>query len=138
LKTVKSSFTNQKLTPLDIAKKSGFASLYDILTPHIYHIIPANYLTTVEEQFHKLIEENSSTNNDNAEVIRGVHDSFQLPQLSLLTEIKDPEMWFPISCGTHKKVSLFPRFELRKLTASKGVPFPFSRLRIGCLKYWDS
>ena len=63
----------------------GHLHLVAILAPVIYHPVPHKTLARLEERFH--------------EMIRGDYEqvfNLVLPELEALTELKVPEMWFPL------------------------------------------
>jgi len=63
----------------------GHLHLAAILAPVIYHPVPHKTLVWLQEQFH--------------EMIRGDYEqasNLVLPELEALTELKVPEMWFPL------------------------------------------
>ncbi|KAK7017728.1 hypothetical protein R3P38DRAFT_2985123 [Favolaschia claudopus] len=62
-------------TPLDIARKFQHAHLYDLLAPVIRHPIPAKTMLRLEAGLHEIIQS----------------------ELSVLTEIVLPLIWFPIN-----------------------------------------
>lgn len=83
------------MTAADIAHELSFSHLYGILAPVIRHHIPARTLVDLQDQFHRLIR---------AELEDGVGpvQHLRLPELVVLTELDDPEMWFPIQTGTQQ------------------------------------
>jgi hypothetical protein len=62
-----------------------YSHLADILAPVIYHPTPLNTLLGLEALFHKMIRAD----------LEGV-SGLVLPDLLTLTELKVPEMWFPL------------------------------------------
>jgi hypothetical protein len=82
-----SHFSHQDITAADIARDNKNEDLADMLAPVIYHPVPPQTLARLESQFHKIIRGDLGV-----EVIR-----FVLPDLIALTELKVPEMWFPIN-----------------------------------------
>jgi hypothetical protein len=62
-----------------------YTNLADILAPVIYHLTPKNTLARLEALFHKMIRADL-----------GGASGLVLPDLLPLTELKVPEMWFPL------------------------------------------
>ena len=81
-----SHFSHQDITAADIARDNKNADLADMLAPVIYHSVPQQTLARLEWQFHKIIS---------ADLGEGVAH-LVLPDLVALTELKVPEMWFPV------------------------------------------
>jgi hypothetical protein len=81
-----SHFSHQDITAADIALDSKHADLADMLAPVIYHPVPHQTLARLESQFHEIIRADLG-----AWVAYLV-----LPDLVALTELKVPEMWFPV------------------------------------------
>ncbi|MCJ1254365.1 hypothetical protein MMC24_002180 [Lignoscripta atroalba] len=75
-------------TPLDVARKHGWQHLYGILAPVIRHTLPPNTLAALQNHFHHLVH-----SKDQGSVIG---PGVRLPDLSLLTEFEEAELWFPI------------------------------------------
>jgi hypothetical protein len=87
-KKTKGEFRYQDLTAVEIAREVGYSDLWEILTPVIRHFVPARVLMDLEQKFHELIH---------AELAGFAHLKYlRLPQLVVLTELENPEMWFPI------------------------------------------
>lgn len=84
----RSEFRYHDLTAVEIAHELGYSELWDILTPVIHHFLPAKVLIELEIQFHQLIH---------AELADpSISKNLRLPQLVVLTELENPEMWFPV------------------------------------------
>ncbi|EAW21388.1 uncharacterized protein NFIA_065520 [Aspergillus fischeri NRRL 181] len=87
-KKTKGEFRYQDLTAVEIARELGYSDLWEILTPVIRHFVPARVLMDLEQKFHELIH---------AELAGLAHLKYlRLPQLVVLTELENPQMWFPI------------------------------------------
>lgn len=84
-------FQYEDLTPAAIARELGYSHLFDILAPVMRHYIPANDLINLQSHFHDLIRQDM-------EGIVKMHHHW-LPELSVLTELERPEMWFPVKLG---------------------------------------
>jgi hypothetical protein len=81
-----SHLNHQDITAADIARYSKHIDLVGILAPVIYHPVPHETLARLESQFHDIIRADL-----------GVRMArFVLPDLVALTELKVPEMWFPV------------------------------------------
>ena len=81
-----SHFSHQDITAADIAQDSKHADLADMLAPVLYHSVPPQTLARLESQFHEMIKADLGE--------RAAH--LVLPDLVALTELKVPEMWFPV------------------------------------------
>jgi hypothetical protein len=66
----------------------GFLQLTRILAPIILHPLPPVTVDKLQTQLHRLIK---SLIDDETFVIR-----LRLPVLTVLTELEDPIMWFPV------------------------------------------
>lgn len=79
-----------------------------MLAPVIYHSVPQKTLARLESQFHEMIKADLGE--------RAAH--LVVPDLVALTELKVPEMWFPVGeQGDSKK----PIVSLRKRRCDLGV-----------------
>lgn len=78
-------FSNSYLTAHDIALEMGYTHLLSALAPVIHHNVPPLVLTHLRSEFHKMIK-------DDGEAPSGAI----LPELEALTELSEPEMWFPV------------------------------------------
>jgi hypothetical protein len=63
----------------------GDVRLAKVLTPVIYHLVPDRTLACLQTLFHAMIREDCKT-----------ASRLVLPELVTLTELKVPEMWFPL------------------------------------------
>lgn len=63
----------------------GYLHLTDILAPVIYHPVPHPTLARLQALFHTMIRADCEDVSD-----------LVLPELVTLTELKVPEMWFPL------------------------------------------
>jgi hypothetical protein len=107
-KKTDSHFSHQDITAADIARDSKHVDLADMLAPVIYHSVPPKTLTRLESQFHEIIKADLGE--------RVTH--LVLPDLVALTELKVPEMWFPVGeQGDSKK----PVVSLGKRCCDLGV-----------------
>ncbi|EAW09753.1 uncharacterized protein ACLA_039690 [Aspergillus clavatus NRRL 1] len=116
----RSEFRYHDLTAVEIAHELGYSELWDILTPVIHHFLPAKVLIELEIQFHQLIH---------AELADpSISKNLRLPQLVVLTELENPEMWFPVyPQSEHGKGFLF-RLDGRELVVlSVGRSAPASK-----------
>ncbi|KAF7157872.1 hypothetical protein CNMCM5623_002306 [Aspergillus felis] len=103
----KSEFRYQDLTAVEIAREVGYSDLCDILTPVIRHFVPPRVLLDLEQKFHELIH---------AELAGFAHlEHLRLPQLVVLTELENPEMWFPIQAQSQHGRGFLFRFDGREL-----------------------
>jgi hypothetical protein len=76
------------LTAGEIARELGSAYMYELLTPRIQNSLPASALQKLQDGFHELIRGDFTFVKD--------HQYLRLPNLSPLTELDVPEMWFPL------------------------------------------
>ncbi|KAI9717673.1 MAG: hypothetical protein M1812_004618 [Candelaria pacifica] len=79
----------EDITPLEMAQKYGHTHLFDILAPVIRHTIPLKVMLGLQENLHNKIWKSID------EQERG-HFKLRLPDISVLTELEVPDMWFPI------------------------------------------
>lgn len=85
-RTTDSHFTHHDFTAADIARESKHAHLASILAPVIYHPVPHQTLARLQALFYETIRADL-----------GVHMAhLVLPDLVALTELKVPQMWFPV------------------------------------------
>jgi hypothetical protein len=73
-------------TPLDVAKRYGWAHLYSLLTPVIHHTLPASVLLGLQKHLDQVF----------AEVFPGATERFRVPQVEILTELKHPQLLVPL------------------------------------------
>lgn len=76
------------MTAGEIAQELGMPHLCEILAPGVRNGIPPSKLQKLQESFHTIIENDLD--------LRGTCCHLRLPDLSPLTELDVPEMWFPI------------------------------------------
>ncbi len=81
-------FDYTDLCAIEIAREHGYSHLFEILAPVIRNAVPSSVLEKLQDRFHNIIR-NDLTSFTNQEHLR-------LPQLSPLTEMINPEMWFPL------------------------------------------
>jgi hypothetical protein len=74
--------------PLDIALRGGHRHLAGLLMPIIHHPVPTNLLARLQRHFHDLVRERVDTLVD--------EHRLRLPELDVLTELAEPEVWFPV------------------------------------------
>jgi hypothetical protein len=87
--TSSSELPFRKMTALEIARFLGFKHLYSVLSPVIHHTVPCATLHKLQQNFHYLIQRDLTGRPEN------VH--LRLPELELLTELENPEMYFPLT-----------------------------------------
>ncbi|PQE12468.1 ubiquitin-conjugating enzyme family protein [Rutstroemia sp. NJR-2017a BBW] len=75
------------MTALEIAQHLGATHLESVLAPVIYHAVPNNVLSRVQERFHGLVREDLG---------RRAAKGLRLPELEVLGELRVPLMWFPL------------------------------------------
>ena len=73
-------------TALDVAKESGWAHLYSLLMPVVHHTLPASILLGLQDQLNQLY----------AAVFPGATEYHVVPQVEILTELKDPQLFVPL------------------------------------------
>ncbi|KAH1433938.1 hypothetical protein KXX32_000986 [Aspergillus fumigatus] len=106
-KKTKGEFRYQDLTAVEIARELGYSDLWAILTPVIRHFVPARILMNLEQKFHVLIH---------AELAGFAHLKYlRLPQLVVLTELENPQMWFPIQPPSQHRRGFLFRLDGREL-----------------------
>jgi len=81
-------FSYTDLCGIEITREHGYSHLFEVLAPVIRNAVPSSILQTLERRFHNIIRDDLAAF-DNQEHLR-------LPQLSPLTEMLTPEMWFPL------------------------------------------
>ncbi|GFF49737.1 hypothetical protein IFM61606_05377 [Aspergillus udagawae] len=115
----------EDLTAVEIAREVGYSDLWDILTPVIRHFVPPRVLLDLEEKFHALIH---------AELAGFAHlEHLRLPQLVVLTELENPEMWFPIQPQSQHGRGFLFRFDGRELvvlSVGRNPPQPKQLYRV--------
>ncbi|KAK2005498.1 HET-domain-containing protein [Colletotrichum eremochloae] len=79
-------FTHHDFTAADIARESKQTQLASILAPVIYHPIPYQTLARLQSLFYEIIRADLG--------VQMAH--LILPDLVALTELKVPQMWFPV------------------------------------------
>jgi hypothetical protein len=73
-------------TPLDVAKKFGWAHLYSLLMPVVHHTLPASVLVGLQKQLNEVF----------AKAFPSAMEHFRVPQVEILTELKDPQLLVPL------------------------------------------
>jgi hypothetical protein len=73
-------------TPLDVAKEFGWAHLYSLLTPVVHHTIPASVLLGLQKQVNQVF----------TMAFPSATERFRVPQVEILTELKDPQLLVPL------------------------------------------
>ncbi|MQA84770.1 MAG: ankyrin repeat domain-containing protein [Streptosporangiales bacterium] len=73
---------------IDIAERRGHRHLVSMLRPVIRHPVPPDVLGGLQRQLHALVEQRAG------ELIR--KHAARLPQLGPLTELENPQFWFPV------------------------------------------
>jgi hypothetical protein len=76
----------QMLTPLDLAKRFGWAHLYSLLTPVVHHTLPASVLVGLQTQLDEVFEK----------AFPGATKHFRIPQVEILTELEYPQLLVPL------------------------------------------
>lgn len=82
------------ISPLEMAVAFGYSDLYEILSPTIEHIVPDRVISRLEEQFHSLIK--SDLGETESKHLR-------LPDLGVLRELHNPEMWLQLKSSDPKQ-----------------------------------
>ncbi|RHZ66867.1 uncharacterized protein CDV56_105112 [Aspergillus thermomutatus] len=121
----KGEFRYQDLTAVEIAREVGYSDLWDILTPVIRHFVPARVLIDLEQKLHELIHTELAG--------FALPKYLRLPQLVVLTELENPEMWFPIQPQSqHGRGFLFrlDGRELVVLSVGRSPPMPKQLYRV--------
>ncbi|KAF2848222.1 HET-domain-containing protein [Plenodomus tracheiphilus IPT5] len=101
---------HRDLTAAEMAQSKRHHHVADILAPVIYHTIPHRTLARLQALFHEMIRADWEHVDD---VI--------LPDLVALTELRVPEMWFPLGVqqAVHQVVGYRYRIEERELVVTK-------------------
>ena len=75
------------MTAAEIAQSMGYSDLFDALAPIVCHSLPPTVQDRLQSQLHWLLKD----------LVRD-HSVLQLrlPELSVLTELENPVMWFPV------------------------------------------
>lgn len=91
----------RNMTAIEMARELGYTQLFDTLAPTIYHCLPNHVLETLQNHFHYLIK---------IQLHSWPHEyaTIRLPELSVLTELKMPLMWFPLK----SRVARVPRVSI--------------------------
>lgn len=76
------------MTAVEIARDMGYHHLVDTLTPVIRHPLPNDTTGALQQQLHRLLK---TLIREEAVVLR-----LRFPELSVLTELEYPAVWFPI------------------------------------------
>lgn len=123
-------FRYPDLTAVEIAREVGYSDLWGILTPVVRHYVPARVLIDLEQRFHELVH---------AELAGfALLKYLRLPQLVVLTELENPEMWFPIQPQSqHGRVG-YPRAHCLKPSTDfdLGILVSFGWSRTGGPERW--
>jgi hypothetical protein len=86
--TSSSELPFRNMTALEMARFLGFKHLFDVLSPVIHHSVPCATLHKLQQNFHYLIRGDLAARPEDAHL--------RLPELDLLTELENPEMYFPL------------------------------------------
>ncbi|KAK1073934.1 hypothetical protein LTR12_001341 [Friedmanniomyces endolithicus] len=86
--TSSSELPYRNMTALEMAQVLGYRNLFSALSPVIHHAIPSSVLQALQRHFHSLIESDIA--------LLPQQYSLRLPELELLTELENPEMYFPL------------------------------------------
>ncbi|KAI9697798.1 MAG: hypothetical protein M1836_004474 [Candelina mexicana] len=79
----------EDITPLEMAQKHGHTHLFDILAPVIRHTIPLKVMLSLQENLHSRMWKSMDEEEK-------AHFKLRLPDISVLTELEVPDMWFPV------------------------------------------
>ena len=105
------------MTPLDVARSSGFEHLYEILSPVIKHTVPPKTLVVLEQKLHDLILREEGTDDRLA--------GLRLPDLSVLLELEIMEMWFPVTAlSEYVRIPFLLSGSSSPLLTQQGISFP--------------
>jgi hypothetical protein len=85
------------MTAAEIAAELGYTDLCAVLAPFVYHCIPHDMLATLQTHFHDLIRKDLS--GWECKIV-----DLRLPDLVVLTELKEPLMWFPLKPSALSRV----------------------------------
>ena len=66
----------------------GYRHLFEILTPVVRHPLPNDTIRALQQQLHRLLK---TLIQDETFALR-----LRLPELSVVTELEHPVIWFPI------------------------------------------
>jgi hypothetical protein len=77
------------MTALEIAREMGYHGLFDLLAPVIRHPLPPATVDRLQQQLNYLLKD---LINDEP-----LFRQLRVPELSVLTELENPVMWFPVS-----------------------------------------
>ncbi|KAJ7462966.1 hypothetical protein FB451DRAFT_1266453 [Mycena latifolia] len=108
-------------TPLDIARGGRHTHLYDILAPVIRHPLPSKTILKVEESLHDIIRAECESNGDDIELMR--KSATRYPEVTVLTEMVTPLIWFPINEEAVNPRGFFIRLDGREIV----VKSPYGR-----------
>ncbi|EXJ74793.1 uncharacterized protein A1O5_01489 [Cladophialophora psammophila CBS 110553] len=78
----------RNMTALEMARFLGFKHLFDVLSPVLHHLVPHTTLDKLQQHFHRLIQVDLAGRPEAAHL--------RLPALELLTELRNPEMYFAL------------------------------------------
>lgn len=79
------------MTASEIAREMGYHDLFDILAPVIRHNVPLATMGRLQDRLHSLVE--------NMIGDKSLLQQLRLPELSVLTELESPVIWFPVHVG---------------------------------------
>ncbi|KAJ7041809.1 hypothetical protein C8F04DRAFT_1078810 [Mycena alexandri] len=116
LRTIKSD-----LTPLDIARQFQHAHLYNILAPVIHHPLPSKTILNLEQSLHQVIQTECNLNDEDVEWMH--KSATRYPEVTLLTEMVIPLIWFPINEEDVNTRGFFIRLDGREIV----VKSPYGR-----------
>jgi hypothetical protein len=85
------------MTVAEIARELGYTHFCGILAPFVYQCIPHRVLASLQKDFHNLIRKDLQKQKCRIA-------DFRLPDLVVLTEMKEPLMWFPLKPSPVKGV----------------------------------
>ncbi|KAJ9503872.1 hypothetical protein H2202_001011 [Exophiala xenobiotica] len=114
--TSSSELPHKSMTALEMARFLGFRHLYDVLSPVLHHTIPHATLDKLQQNFHELIRGHLAGLREGA--------NLRLPELELLIELQNPEMYFPLK-PPKLTMGYFYRLDGRELLVTAlGIPSP--------------
>ncbi|KAJ7879414.1 hypothetical protein B0H13DRAFT_2543655 [Mycena leptocephala] len=108
-------------TPLDIARKFRHTHLYDILAPVIRHPLPNKTILQLEKSLHDIIQAECESNEEDIE--RMGKSATRYPEVTVLTEMVIPLIWFPINEEDVNPRGFFIRLDGREIV----VKSPYDR-----------
>jgi len=73
---------------LDIARRKKHQHLFDLLQPVVRTLVPSKTIRRMQSYFHAIIHERAGN--------LVMKYSLRLPDLEVLLELEQPEMWFPV------------------------------------------